>query len=100
VLEEWEEIQEAIATDQSLHDIRGEIGDMLFALVNYSRHLGIDPESALRETIDRFHRRFRHIERTMQQRGTEIRETPIDSLNELWEEAKSKEAQITSMESS
>lgn len=100
VLEEWEEIQAALTIDHNTKAISGEIGDMLFALVNYSRHLGIDPESALRETIDRFHLRFRHIERALQERGSEIRDTPIDSLNDLWEEAKSKESDTSPMESS
>lgn len=92
VLEEWNEIEEAISQEQGASVVQSEIGDMLFALVNYSRHLGIDPESALRGTIERFHQRFRYIEAAMKRGGTSIREASLDSLNDLWEEAKSKDA--------
>ena len=91
VLEEWSEIEEALSSGKDQGAIGDEIGDMFFALVNYSRHLGIEPESALRATIERFHQRFRYIETRVQERGASIRDTSIDSLNLLWEEAKSYE---------
>ena len=61
VTEEIAELDEAIAQGDK-DSIEGEMGDALFALVNLSRHLGIDAEGALRRTIDKFTRRFGHVE--------------------------------------
>jgi ATP diphosphatase len=63
----------------------GEVGDLLFSVVNYARHLGIDPEAALREASVRFETRFRRVE--------EIADKPlkgmdIDALEALWQRAK------------
>jgi len=67
-----------------------EFGDLLFTLVNIARRLGVDSESALRETNQRFRRRFSHMEEVCRQRGVNFADLSFDEQNALWEEAKSK----------
>lgn len=67
--------------------VEAEFGDVLFALANLGRHLGIDPETALRGTNQRFDRRFRHVER----RAAETGRRDTASLEAFWTEAKATE---------
>ena len=62
-----------------------EIGDLLFAVVNYARHLGVNPETALREANARFERRFRKVEELADK---SLKEMSIDELESLWQRAK------------
>ncbi len=62
-----------------------ELGDLLFSVVNYARHLGIDPEAALRDASARFEARFRKVE-TLCERP--LGELDIDALEALWQQAK------------
>ena len=65
-----------------------EVGDLLFAVVNVSRHLGVDPERELRAATHRFRDRFHHIERRLAERGLTPSEVTLEELDRLWEEAK------------
>jgi tetrapyrrole methylase family protein / MazG family protein len=65
-----------------------ELGDILFALVNYARHLEINPENALRNTIEKFMKRFRHIEAELEKRGKKITESDLEEMDGIWNEAK------------
>lgn len=65
-----------------------ELGDLLTAVVNLARWLGVDAESALRTANDRFYRRFRMLEQLAAQRGLELNALDIHALDALWEEAK------------
>jgi len=67
-----------------------EFGDLLFTLANIARRLGIDLEVALRETNQRFYRRFTYMEEVCRQRGLNLGELSFDEQNALWEEAKRK----------
>jgi ATP diphosphatase len=79
--EELAEIESA-ATDE---DRAGELGDLLFAAVNYARHLGIDPEEALRGATARFETRFRKVEDLA---GQPLADMDLDALEALWQRAK------------
>jgi MazG family protein len=68
--------------------IEEEIGDLLFGVVNLARHLGVDAESALRAGNRKFARRFRHVERRLEEQGLLMAETSPERLDALWEEAK------------
>ena len=61
VEEEIEEVKEAINENDKNH-IEEEIGDLLFAITNYARHLGISSSEALRKTNEKFEKRFRYVE--------------------------------------
>lgn len=62
-----------------------ELGDLLFSVVNYARHLGVDPETALRDASARFERRFRKVETLSEQ---PLHGMSIDELEALWQRAK------------
>ncbi|NIN64174.1 MAG: nucleoside triphosphate pyrophosphohydrolase, partial [Anaerolineae bacterium] len=70
-----------------------EIGDLLFVTVNLARWLGVDAESALRATNERFIRRFSTLERLARERDQELTTLDINALDQLWEEAKRMEPQ-------
>lgn len=65
-----------------------EYGDVLFTLVNIARRMGIDSEAALRESSQRFYRRFAYMEGLCRQRGLTFADLSFDQQNALWEEAK------------
>ena len=64
------------------------LGDLLFALVNLSRFLAVNPEEALRKTIARFIARFRYIEEELARRGRSLRQATLEEMDALWNEAK------------
>ena len=68
-----------------------EYGDLLFAMANVARHLGIDPEAALRDANAKFERRFRHIELRLAGQGRSLAYSALDEMESLWQEAKKTE---------
>lgn len=68
-----------------------EFGDILFALANVARHLGIDPEAAVRGTNAKFERRFAHVEQELAKRGKHPKDSNLKEMDELWDEAKARE---------
>jgi tetrapyrrole methylase family protein/MazG family protein/ATP diphosphatase len=96
VTEEIGELDRALASGDS-DAIEDEMGDVLFALVNLSRHAGVDAEGALRRTIDKFTTRFAHVEARVREEhggwgeaGGGERHLPLEVLDRYWEEAKRK----------
>ena len=69
-------------------ELEAELGDVLLALVNLARHLGVDPESALRASNARFERRFRHLEQQVRASGRQLQQLSAKELDALWNEAK------------
>jgi tetrapyrrole methylase family protein/MazG family protein len=65
-----------------------ELGDLLFALVNVSRFVEVNPEEALRKTIGRFINRFHYIEKRLEEQGKKLAGTPLEEMERLWNEAK------------
>ena len=65
-----------------------EYGDLLFAMANVARHLGIDPEAALRAANAKFERRFAHIEKRLAEAGKTPKESNLEEMDSLWDEAK------------
>jgi MazG family protein len=82
---EHAQTQSAEAAPQA---IEGELGDLLFVVVNIARFLKVDPEQALRKTNAKFRRRFEHVERSLEARGKTPRESNIEEMEALWQEAK------------
>jgi len=79
--EELGEIDSAATADERA----AELGDLLFSVVNYARHLDIDPETALREASARFERRFRKVEEIADR---PLKDMDIEALEALWQKAK------------
>jgi MazG family protein len=73
---------------QTPGEIEGEIGDLLFVIVNIARFLKVDPEQALRKTNAKFRRRFKHVEDGLASRGKSLRDSTIGEMEELWQNAK------------
>ncbi len=87
VREELEELEQALET-QDRTGTEAELGDLLFSLVNLGRFFAIDAEDALRRTIDRFQRRFAHIEKTVRNQGRFLQDASPEEMEILWQEAK------------
>lgn len=85
--EEVAELEEVIGSAEK-ERILDELGDILFSCVNLARHLEIDPESALRSTIEKFEARFRHLETEVKDNGGELTEMSLDQLEQAWQRAK------------
>ena len=77
--------QEQPADKEALQE---ELGDLLFSAVNVSRFLGIDPEASLDYTIDKFIRRFTHVENSALACGRALEDMSLSEMDELWDEAK------------
>lgn len=65
-------------------EIEAEIGDLLFVMANLARHMGVDPEVALRRSNEKFTRRFKYIERELEKRGKRPIESDLDEMDALW----------------
>jgi MazG family protein len=89
--EEAAEIRAAAAAGNP-HQVRQEVGDLLFVAVNVARFLGIDPESALHNTNMKFDRRFRRMESQVKKTGRELKDISLEEMDRLWEEAKKQES--------
>jgi len=89
IREEADEIEAALDRDQA--QAAGEVGDLLFAAVNLARHLGADPEAVLRQTNQKFERRFAAIERALGARGKKPQDATLAEMDALWDAAKARE---------
>jgi nucleoside triphosphate diphosphatase len=85
--EEIAELREALAGGRA-EAVKDEIGDLIFAMANLARQLGVDPEQALRNTNGKFRRRFGHIERTLDAEGVPLAEAGLERMEALWQKAK------------
>ncbi|MGQ0430365.1 MAG: nucleoside triphosphate pyrophosphohydrolase [Gammaproteobacteria bacterium] len=85
--EELAELERA-AGSQDPARLEAELGDLLFSVVNLARHLGVDPEAALRRANARFAERFAHLERALQAQGKPPAAATPAELDRLWEAAK------------
>jgi len=85
-----EEIKELAGAEQSkVQDrIEEEFGDVLFALVNYSRFIGVNPEFALNGSTNKFTKRFYHVEEELQRRGKRIGTVSMKEMDEIWDAKK------------
>ncbi len=90
--EEIQECKKAIKNKD--HDnIEEEIGDILFSVINLSRKLDIDAETALRRTINKFNSRFQFVEKNLKNEGKNIYETSLEEMDKLWEMAKKEKSE-------
>lgn len=87
IQEELTELTEAIDAENNA-EITDEFGDVLFSIVNYGRHLGIDPEAALRQTNEKFRNRFHHVEVKLTDNGVSLDEATLEQMEQLWQDAK------------
>jgi len=93
----WEKIEEELnelkkaLSSRDQRRVQEEMGDLLFTLVNLCRFFDFQAEEALSQAVDRFLRRFAHIETRIRERGRTLAETTLEEMDSLWEEAKTVE---------
>jgi tetrapyrrole methylase family protein / MazG family protein len=92
VEEEIRELKEAAASGDGLRTGE-EVGDLLFTMVNIARFLDVEAEDVLARTIDRFTRRFQHIETKLQETNKSFDQSSIEEMDRFWNEAKRLERQ-------
>lgn len=96
VIEEIEEMHEIEksksqildSNEKIMHELESEVGDVFFALVNYVRFLGINPENALRKTNRKFIERFRFVEDKIKSSGRELSDSNLSEMDKYWNESK------------
>ena len=86
--EVMDEARQAVVDEARLEE---EMGDLLFATVNLSRHLGVKAETALQKANEKFERRFREVERIVAERGLEMTGVDLDLMEEVWQQVKQQE---------
>ncbi len=69
-----------------------ELGDLIFALVNYARFIGVNPEDALERTNKKFIKRFQHLESKAKEMGRSLKDMTLAEMDVFWEEAKKEES--------
>jgi len=88
ITEEIGELRDAVRLNSDLQIIQMELGDVLFSVVNLSRHLGVDAETALRSASEKFKNRFVGVVDLANQRGLDLSKCSLKQLDELWDEIK------------
>ncbi|MDX7986648.1 nucleoside triphosphate pyrophosphohydrolase [Xenorhabdus sp. 12] len=83
--EVMDEAQQAVVDEARLEE---ELGDLLFAVVNLSRHLGNDPEMALQKGCNKFENRFRNVEKLILDKGLSLETATLDEMEEMWQRVK------------
>ena len=87
--EEARELREAVGTlGPKSPEAEEELGDLLFAVANLARKLGVEPEAALRVANDKFQRRFDDVERQVTSKGERMRDLTLEQLEAHWQVAK------------
>jgi nucleoside triphosphate diphosphatase len=95
IREETDEIEAELANGEA-ESVKQEVGDLLFVIVNLARHLGVDPESALRMTNLKVERRFAAIEDGLATVGKKPEDATLAEMDALWEAAKAREKEQSS----
>lgn len=86
--EELAELKEVMNTDHNQEALEEELGDLLFSIVNLSRHIKVNAEEALRKGNKKFIRRFQHLENKIKCDGGVIENYSLKELEQLWQQAK------------
>ena len=87
--EELDELKEAVELKDP-ENIKDEMGDVLFSLVNLSRFLDINPENALRMSISKFEIRFAQVEKELKKIGKSLTDSTLEEMDEIWNKVKKK----------
>jgi len=89
VKEEISELENALKTKEE-DEVFQEVGDVFFAMSNVSRHLGVNPEMALRQANKKFIKRFRFIEEALEKEGKTLDQASLEEMDKIWDEVKDK----------
>ena len=92
IAEELGEIREAIADGMPLAHVQEEVGDLFFALVNFTRKMQIDPDAAFDGGVAKFERRFAALEGRVRDAGRSLNELSMEELESVWQSVKEEES--------
>ena len=87
-IEETYELSESILQND-MDSIKKELGDLMFAVINYARFIGVNPEDALESTNRKFIKRFKYLEEKARGEGRALHEMTLAEMDVYWNEAKS-----------
>ncbi|HEY1992177.1 MAG TPA: nucleoside triphosphate pyrophosphohydrolase [Gammaproteobacteria bacterium] len=90
IREELGELEQEVTGKGGDARLMDELGDVLFAVANLARKLGVDPEQALRGTNRKFERRFRHVETRLAEQGKQAEQVSLEEMDRYWDEAKAR----------
>jgi XTP/dITP diphosphohydrolase len=88
VIEELNELKYEVESKGDKEKAEHELGDLFFALVNYARFIGVNPEDALERTNKKFIKRFQHLESKAGEMGKALKDMTLAEMDVFWEEAK------------
>lgn len=88
VLEELDELHVEVNNGSNHDNMEHELGDLLFAIVNYARFIEVNPEDALERTNKKFIKRFQHLEKKATELGKSLKDMTLSEMDVFWEEAK------------
>jgi len=88
VIEELNELKHEVESGSVKDKMEHELGDLIFALVNYARFIGVNPEDALERTNKKFIKRFQHLESKAKEMGRSLKDMTLAEMDVFWEEAK------------
>lgn len=88
VMEELNELKAEVDTNACHEKVEEEFGDLLFALINYSRFINVNPENALERTNKKFIERFEYLEKTSKENGKDLKRMSLKEMDVFWNEAK------------
>jgi MazG family protein len=91
VQEELAELEEAVRLGRREH-VEEELGDLLFSVVNLSRKLAVDAETALSAAVDKFTRRFQKMEKAVEAQGRRLETLTLEEMDEFWDREKNPSA--------
>ena len=91
VLEELDELKTEVETSADKEKMENELGDLIFALINYARFIDVNPEDALEKTNRKFIKRFQYLESKANEIGKSLHDMSLKEMDVFWEEAKKKE---------
>ncbi|MDP2236651.1 MAG: nucleoside triphosphate pyrophosphohydrolase [Bacteroidales bacterium] len=91
VEEELKELSDEVENNAAITRVEDEFGDLLFALVNYARYIGVNPEDALERTNRKFLSRFAFIEDEAAKENKQLHDMSLEEMDALWNQAKTRE---------
>lgn len=91
VIEEMNELKKEVEKKENKDKMENELGDLLFAIVNYARFINVNPEDALEKTNKKFIRRFQYLEEESKKLGKSLYDMTLNEMDKYWNEAKEHE---------
>ena len=88
IQEEIAEVREAVKEKEGQSRVAEEIGDLLFSVVNLARHLGVEPDMAMRQSNEKFEGRFRTMEQKSLAEGHDFQQLSLEEMEAYWQQAK------------